>query len=290
MASLLFITWNVDPVIFHLGSFGIRWYSLGFLCAFVLGYYIMYRIFVREKIDVTHLESLLFYMFLAVLAGARLGHCLFYEPDYFCTSDHWLEIFLPFNVATGEFTGYQGLASHGAAIGILLALWLYHRKYKLNVWWLLDRLVIVVALGGAFIRLGNLFNSEIYGHQTSLPWGFIFARNGEVVPKHPTQLYEAVSYLIIFAVSLWVYCKKEGKLHTGRLFGYWLIALFGMRLLIEFVKENQVDFENGMLLDMGQLLSIPFIVGGIVMVWLSYTGRLSDKAFPEGVKSGKNKK
>ncbi|MCQ2261876.1 MAG: prolipoprotein diacylglyceryl transferase [Bacteroidales bacterium] len=272
----LFIHWNVDPVIFNIGSFGLRWYSLGFLLAFLLGYFIMNRMFLREKVETKYLDSLVIYMFVAVLVGARLGHCLFYEPDYFLTSEHWLEIFLPFNMKTGQFTGYQGLASHGAAIAILIAIWLFYRKYKMNVWWILDRLVIVVALGGAFIRLGNLFNSEIYGFETSLPWGFIFERNGETVPKHPTQLYESLSYFIIFTVCYLVYRKKDGKLHNGRLFGWWLIALFGMRFLIEFVKEEQVAFEKGMTLDMGQWLSIPFILAGILLVVLSHKGKLKE--------------
>ncbi|MBP9991201.1 MAG: prolipoprotein diacylglyceryl transferase [Bacteroidales bacterium] len=272
----LFIHWNVDPVIFNIGSFGLRWYSLGFLLAFLLGYFIMNRMFLREKVETKYLDSLVIYMFVAVLVGARLGHCLFYEPDYFLTSEHWLEIFLPFNMKTGQFTGYQGLASHGAAIAILIAIWLFYRKYKMNVWWILDRLVIVIALGGAFIRLGNLFNSEIYGFETSLPWGFIFERNGETVPKHPTQLYESLSYFIIFTVCYLVYRKKDGKLHNGRLFGWWLIALFGMRFLIEFVKEEQVAFEKGMTLDMGQWLSIPFILAGILLIVLSHKGKLKE--------------
>lgn len=274
----LFVHWNVDPVIVNIGSFGLRWYSLGFLFAFLLGYYIYNGFCKREKVDPKYLESLVIYIFLATLIGARLGHCLFYEPDYFLTSEHWLEIILPFNIQTGRFTGYQGLASHGAAIGILLSLWLFYRKYHINLWWLVDRLVIVVALGGAFIRLGNLFNSEIYGVETSLPWGFVFERNGETVPKHPTQLYEALSYFIIFVVCLCVYRKKEGKLHNGRLFGWWLIALFGVRFLIEFVKEEQVSFEQSMTLDMGQWLSAPFILAGVILVLLSHRGKL-----PQGI-------
>lgn len=281
---LNFINWNVDPVMFHIGNFGLRYYSLGFLFAFLLGYFIFYKMFTREKVATNYLDSLVLWMFVAVLVGARLGHCLFYEPGYFCTAEHWPEIFLPFNLQTGQFTGYQGLASHGAAIAILITLWIYCRKYKMNFWWLFDRLVIVVALGGAFIRLGNLFNSEIYGVETSLPWGFIFERNGETVPKHPTQLYEALSYLIIFVVCYIVYCKKNGKLHNGRLFGWWLIALFGMRFLIEFVKEEQVDFEKGMTLDMGQWLSVPFILGGIVLVVLSHKGILKESIFTDGRK------
>lgn len=278
---LNFVHWNVDPVMFHLGSFGLRYYSLGFLFAFLLGYLVLNKMFAREKVEIKYLDTLVVWVFLAVLIGARLGHCFFYEPDYFCTADHWPEIILPFNLQTGQFTGYQGLASHGAAIAIILTIWLYYRKFKINAWWLFDRLVIVVALGGFFIRLGNLFNSEIYGVQTSLPWGFIYERNGEVVPKHPTQLYESFSYLIIFLVCLWTYRKKEGKLHNGRLFGYWLVALFGVRFLIEFVKEEQVAFEQGMTLDMGQWLSIPFVIGGILLVVLSHKGVLREGTFIE---------
>ena len=279
-----FINWNVDPVMFHIGSFGLRYYSLGFLFAFLFGYLITYKMFQREKVSLKILDSLVVWIFVAILVGARLGHCLFYEPDYFCTSEHWLEIFLPFDLNTGHFIGYQGLASHGAAIAILLTIWLFCRNQKINGWWLLDRLVIVVALGGAFIRLGNLFNSEIYGVQTSLPWGFIFERNHETVPKHPTQLYESFSYFLIFLVCILVYVKKNGKLHNGRLFGWWLIALWGVRFLIEFVKEEQVEFEKGMVLDMGQWLSVPFIIGGIVLVVLSHKGVIK-----EGIYTGKPK-
>jgi prolipoprotein diacylglyceryl transferase len=266
---------------FHLGNFGLRYYSIGFLLAFFFGYVILNRMFKREKVETKYLDSLVVWMFLAVLVGARLGHCLFYEPDYFCTSEHWLEIFLPFNIKTGQFTGYQGLASHGAAIAVILMIWFFSRKNNINAWWIFDRLVIVVALGGAFIRLGNLFNSEIYGVQTSLPWGFIFERNGETVPKHPTQLYEALAYFLIFAACMVAYMIKKGKLHNGRLFGFWLIALFGVRILIEFIKEEQVDFEKSMTLDMGQWLSIPLVFMGVVLVVLSYQGALKEGIFTE---------
>ena len=284
----LAIHWNVDPVLFHIGSFGLRWYSLCFLVAFLLGYYIMERMFRHEHVNEDYLGSLFLYIFLAILAGARLGHCLFYEPDYFLTSEHWVEIFWPFQ--NGQFTGFQGLASHGAAIGILVALWLYWRKYGLNAWWLLDRLVIVVAVGGAFVRLGNLFNSEIYGMETTLPWGFIYERNGETVPKHPTQLYESLSYFIIFGVSIWYYIKKKGQFKTGTVFGWWLVALFGVRLLIEFVKNDQVDFEAGMALNMGQLLSLPFIIGGLAIAWLASKEKLPQGPFPKGEKVKLNEK
>ena len=278
----LAIHWNVDPILFHIGGFGLRWYSLCFLVAFLLGYYIIERMFKREGVKEDYLSSLFLYIFLAILLGARLGHCLFYEPDYFLTSEHWVEIFWPF--ADGHYTGFQGLASHGAAIGILVSLWLYWRKYGLNPWWFLDRLVIVVALGGAFVRLGNLFNSEIYGVETTLPWGFVFEREGETVAKHPTQLYESLSYFIIFGVSYWYYLRKNGRFKTGTIFGWWLVALFGVRLLIEFVKNDQVDFEAGMALNMGQLLSLPFIIGGLTIAWLASKEKLPQGPFPKGEK------
>ena len=278
----LAIHWNVDPMLFHIGSFGLRWYSLCFLVAFLLGYYIIERMFKREGVKEDYLSSLFLYIFLAILFGARLGHCLFYEPDYFLTSEHWVEIFWPF--ADGHYTGFQGLASHGAAIGILVSLWLYWRKYGLNPWWFLDRLVIVVALGGAFVRLGNLFNSEIYGVETTLPWGFVFEREGETVAKHPTQLYESLSYFIIFGVSYWYYLRKNGRFKTGTIFGWWLVALFGVRLLIEFVKNDQVDFEAGMALNMGQLLSLPFIIGGLTIAWIACKEKLPQGPFPKGEK------
>lgn len=275
----LAIHWNVDPVIFHLGSFAVRYYSLGFVCAFVFSYLVLHRIFTREKVNTELLDKLTIWVFFATLIGARLGHCLFYEPDYFLTSEHWLEIILPIQLSTGRFIGYQGLASHGAAIAILLAIFFFCRKFKVNGWWLLDRLVMVVALSGVFIRLGNLFNSEIYGVETSLPWGFIFDRNGETVAKHPTQLYESFSYLLIFLGCAFAYQRNKGNLHNGRLFGWWLIALWGVRFLIEFIKEEQVDFEKGMTLDMGQWLSIPFIVAGAVMLILSYKGILKEGTY-----------
>lgn len=274
----LAIHWNVDPIAIHIGDGGLRWYSLGFLLAFGLGYWLVSHMFKRENVNSHYLDSLLLYMFLAILIGARLGHCLFYDFGYYFTAEHWLEIFWPFDGS--RFVGYQGLASHGAAIGILLALWLYWRKYNMNAWWILDRLVIVVALGGAFVRLGNVFNSEIYGTATDLPWGFIFERNGETVPKHPTGLYEAIAYLLIFAVSLWYYLRKNGQFKTGSIFGWWLVALFGVRFLIEFVKTNGA-IEGSVLLK-GQWLSIPFIVGGLVIAWFAAKGRLPQGPFPKG--------
>ena len=279
------IHWNVSPYIFHIGSFGLRWYSVAFLLAFLLGYWIVGRMFKREKVDAKYLDSLVVYIFLAVLVGARLGHCLFYDFGYYFSSAHWTEIFWPFE--HGRFVGYQGLASHGAALGILIAMWLYWRKYQLNPWWFLDRLVIVVALGGAFVRLGNLFNSEIYGTATSLPWGFIFERNGETVAKHPTGLYEALGYLAIFAVSIIYYRRRNGQFRTGTIFGWWLVALFGVRFLIEFVKTNGVV--DGSPLLMGQWLSFPFIIGGFVITWLARRNKLPQGPFPKGEVKTKKK-
>ena len=270
---------NIPPKSF---SMEIRWYSFGFLFAFALGYIIISKMFKKEYISQIRLGDMLMYLFFGVLVGARLGHCLFYEPEeYFQGSFSIISIILPID-KNGQFVGFQGLASHGAAIGIIISLLLFWKKYKMNPWWIVDRLVIVIALGGAFIRLGNLFNSEIYGDVTSLPWGFVFERNGETQPKHPTQLYEALSYFLIFAISLWYYIKKKGNLVTGKLFGWWLVALFGARFFIEFLKEPQVEFEETMLLDMGQILSIPFILAGLAIVWMSKKGMIPQYAFLKG--------
>lgn len=213
-----------------------------------------------------------------MLIGARLGHCIFYEPGYYLTGEHWWEMIVPVDSA-GHFTGYQGLASHGASIGILVGFWLYSRNKHMNAWWVLDRFVIVVALGGAFIRLGNLMNSEIWGYETTMPWGFVFERDHSagMVPRHPSQLYEAICYLILFAVCLLIYRKKEGKMRVGTMFGWWLVALFTIRLLLEFTKVPSVDKICG--LAMGQVLSIPFILFGVAMVIMSKKGIISQEIY-----------
>ena len=230
-----------------------------FASGFVFGYLIFFKFFKKEGLTVEMLDKLTIYMALGVVIGARLGHCLFYEPDYYLKNP--IEIL---KVWRG------GLASHGAALGILLALYLFIRKYKKSYIWILDRIVVVVALGGAMIRLGNLMNSEIYGIETKLPWGFVFLRNHEIVPKHPTQIYEALTYLIVFGILFRTYLKTDGKFRDGTLFGWFLIMVFGMRFLIEFIKEVQVPFEEGMVLNMGQLLSIPFIIIGIFVLYFYY--------------------
>ena len=288
MLELLYIHWNADPVMFHIGQFGLRWYSFGFLFAFVFGYLILTRMFKRENVDSQHADSLVLYMFLAVLIGARLGHCLFYEPSYYLTAEHWWEIIIP--VSDGQFTGFQGLASHGAACGILIALWLFYKRQHINTWWVLDRICIIVALGGAFVRMGNFMNSEIWGYETTLPWGVIFERDHSAGPnpRHPTQLYEAISYLLIFAVSMAISMKRNGKLHNGRLFGWWLVALFMARILLEFTKVRSVDLGHSFF-SMGQWLSVPFVLLGLTLVVLSHKGVLQEGIYTKGYVAPKKK-
>jgi phosphatidylglycerol---prolipoprotein diacylglyceryl transferase len=263
----LFITWNVNPEIFRMGSFAIRWYGLLFALGFFLGYLIMLRIFQKENIPVKLLDELTTYMVVGTVIGARLGHCLFYEPGYYLS--HPIRILMVWE---------GGLASHGAAVGIILTLWLFSWRKKVTFLWVIDRIVITVALAGVLIRTGNLMNSEIFGYQTSLPWGFLFVRafdpNVPLVPRHPTQIYEALSYLLIFFFLWWYYYKKDGKPAPGFLFGMFLILVFTARFLIEFLKEPQVqDFEGKLMgatgMNLGQLLSIPLIIAGILLVLYS---------------------
>jgi prolipoprotein diacylglyceryl transferase len=265
---LLSIVWNVSPRIFSLLGIDINWYGVLFAAAFVVGFIFMKKTFRQENIPFAKLDSLAVYIFFGTFIGARLGHCLFYEPAYYLS--HPLEMILPFkHYESGwKFIGYRGLASHGAAIGIQVAVWLHARKTKLSALWSLDRLVMVVALAGLFIRTGNLFNSEIYGNPTSLPWGFVFVREGETIAKHPTQIYEALAYLLLFIVLYVIYCKHKTSKEQGLIFGIFLIVLFVARFLIEFMKEPQELWEASMLLNMGQILSIPFIVEGIIMIYL----------------------
>jgi phosphatidylglycerol---prolipoprotein diacylglyceryl transferase len=265
MFEMLFVHWHVNPVLFHIGGLQIRWYSLLFVSGFVIGWYLFRWFFRREKVSEKLMDPLLYTLLIATIVGARLGHCLFYQPDYYLGSwQGFWEIFMPWK---------GGLASHGGAIALLLAMWWYSNHYgKKNGFdflWIMDRLCITVAFAGCMIRLGNLFNSEIYGDVTTLPWGFIFDLRGETEPKHPTQIYEALSYLILGLILVWVYKNKLDKVYRGFFFGVFLIGCFGMRFLIEFIKEPQVGFEEGMALNMGQLLSIPFIIVGIAILILS---------------------
>ena len=264
--SPLAIHWNVDPVIINIGSFGLRWYSLGFLVAFLLGYYIIERMFKQENVKEDYLGSLFLYIFLAILIGARLGHCLFYQPDYFLGSwKGFFEIFMPWK---------GGLASHGGTIALILAMiWFankYGKKEGFDFMWIADHIVIPIAFAACFIRLGNLFNSEIYGDVTNLPWGFVFERRGETLPKHPTQLYEAGTYLLLGILLMLLYKYRLDKMYRGQFLGIFMIICFGSRILIEFIKEPQVGFEENMLFNMGQLLSVPFVLFGIgCLIWAS---------------------
>ena len=262
MMNFLAVTWDVDPVFLRIGGFEIMWYGLCWATALWLGWWFFGRFIARERLD-PDLNNILWWGVVATVVGARLGHCLFYDPVYYLT--HPIE-FLYFREG--------GMASHGAAIGILLGLWGYSRRYKLPMIWSLDRVMIPVTVGGAVVRFGNLINSEIYGHQTDLPWGFIFTRVGETVPKHPTQIYEALCYLATFAVVLHMYYKKDvARTRPGLMFGVGLIGIFLSRFLLEFIKNPQIAAEESMVLNMGQLLSIPFIVAGILMIAWPYTSR-----------------
>ncbi len=253
---LNFIHWNVSPEIFHLGSLSVRWYGLLFASGFLIGYYIGERMLKSENVPQKWIDSLFFYLIIATVIGARLGHVFFYGWDYY--SQHPGEIIKVW---------HGGLASHGGVFGILVAMYIYSKKItKRSMLWTLDRIVVPTALVAAFIRTGNLMNSEIYGIQTALPWGFIFERNGETVAKHPTQIYEALAYLITFLVLSFMYWKTNVKNKEGLLFGVFFIFVFGARFLIEFIKEDQEAFEAGMSLNMGQWLSIPLILTGVFIV------------------------
>ena len=263
----LAIHWNIDPAILHIGGFELRWYSLLFVSGFILGWYIMKSFFVREKISTDLLDPMLYMLLICTIVGARLGHCLFYQPDYYLGSwKGFLEIFMPWK---------GGLASHGGTLALLLGIWWYARN---DFVWVLDHLVIPVSFAACFIRLGNLFNSEIYGGPTNLPWGFVFERNGETVPCHPTQLYEAGTYLLLGCVLMWLYWKKLDKVYRGTFVGIFLTVCFGARFLIEFIKNDQVEFEADMALNMGQLLSIPFVLLGIGFLVYAYTRKLPARA------------
>ena len=284
--DFLTVHWNIDPAIFRLGGFELRYYSLLFVSGFVLGWYIMKSFFVREKISVNLLDPLLYMLLICTIVGARLGHCLFYQPDYYLGSwaGFW-EIFMPWK---------GGLASHGGTIALLIGIWWYARKYGpangFDVMWLLDHLVIPIAFAACFIRLGNLFNSEIYGRPTDLPWGFVFERNGETLPCHPTQLYEGGTYLLLGLCLMWLYWKKLDKLYRGTFVGLFFIVCFGSRILIEFVKNPQVEFEANMVLNMGQLLSIPFVLLGIGFLVYAFVKKRPARALPpEGPGKGPKK-
>lgn len=253
---LNFIHWNVNPEIFGFGNFSVRWYGLLFAMGFLIGYYIAEKMLKSENVEDKWIESLFFYMIIATIVGSRLGHVIFYGWEYY--SQNPSEIFKVW---------HGGLASHGGAMGIMIALFIHSKLVtKRSMLWALDRVVVPTALVAAFIRTGNLMNSEIYGIETSMPWGIVFERNGETVPKHPTQIYEALSYLVSFVIMMYLYWKTNSKNKPGTLLGAFFMLIFGARFFIEFIKEDQEAFEAGMALNMGQWLSIPFVLGGAYLV------------------------
>ena len=276
---LLYILWNPDLEIFRIGNFAIRWYSTCWLIGLALAYFIVKWLYKDQKVKDAYFDPLFMYCFLGILIGARLGHCLFYQPEYFLSSwTHVVEMFLPIHqIADGswKFTGYEGLASHGGTIGLMVALYLYYRKTGMNLWHVLDDIAIATPITACFIRLGNLMNSEIIGTPTNVPWAFIFERV-DMTPRHPGQLYEAIAYFVFFFVMLHFYKRTSKEVGTGFYFGLCLTLIFTFRFFIEYTKDIQVDFESGMIFNMGQLLSIPFIFLGIACMrggkWMKKLG------------------
>ncbi len=267
MLDLLdYIIWNPDTTAFSLGFLTIRWYSLCWLLGLVGAYFMVQWLYKDQKIAGEKFEPLFIYCFIGILVGARLGHCIFYQPDYFLTSGkHIVEMFLPihFRPEGGwSFTGYEGLASHGGTIGLMIALWLYSRKTGVKLWTVLDNIAIATPITACFIRLGNLMNSEIIGKVTDVPWAFVFERV-DMLPRHPGQLYEAMAYFCFFFVGMYFYKKRKIETGRGFYFGLCLTLIFTFRFLIEYTKDIQVSFESGMLFNMGQILSVPFIIIGI---------------------------
>ena len=260
------ITWSVSPEIFSIGFIHIRWYGLLFAASFFIGFYIMEKIFKEEGKTEKDLNDLVWYMILGTVIGARLGHCLFYNPGYYLSNP--LEILMVW---------HGGLASHGAAIGILTAIYLFTKNRKgISFIWMMDRVVITVALAGFFIRLGNLFNSEIYGKPAEVAWSFIFT-SIDNVPRHPTQIYESLAYLAVFIFLFKLYRRKKANLPDGTLFGLFLVLVFTFRFFVEFLKANQTYFESGMVLNMGQILSIPLVITGIVILVRIYNKTYSQE-------------
>lgn len=260
----LFVEWNVDPVAFSLGSLEIAWYGVLWALALLSSLWIFARMVRREELDPRLVDSGFLYGVLATIIGARLGHCIFYEPgEYFLhpfmDSFPWIKLL---DIRGG------GLASHGAALGLLVGLWLFARKWKFPYIWILDRVAVMVPLAGALVRFGNLMNSEIYGDPTTLPWGFVFLRAHETVPMHPTQIYEALAYLAIFFLLAHLYWRTRlAEQKRGVIFGLFLILLFTVRFLVESIKLPQEAWEQDMMLNMGQILSLPFIAAGGVILW-----------------------
>lgn len=302
--GLLFITWNPSEVMGHIGPVALRWYGMCWLVGLVGSYFMVKWLYKDQKIKDELFDPLFIYCFIGILVGARLGHCLFYEPDYFLSSGtHFIEMFVPMHqMADGswKYTGYAGLASHGGTLGLMIALWLYCRNTKMNIWHVLDDIAIATPIAACFIRLGNLMNSEIIGKPTDVPWAFIFEQVDNV-PRHPGQLYEALAYFCFIFVMFWFYQRSKAvnpqahtnnqakkdlstlksqlstkKVGSGFFFGLVLTLIFTFRFFIEYTKADQVDFEAGMLFNMGQLLSVPFIIIGVACMiggkWMQRLG------------------
>lgn len=282
-----FITWDVDPIFFSIGDFPIAYYGALWALAFGIALFLYTKMVNREGLDPQMIDSGFYYVIIGTIVGARLGHCLFYEPaDYFL--DPFMDGF-PW-IKMLDIRG-GGLASHGAALGIFAAIWFYTRKWKVPFLWMLDRIGIMVAIDGALVRIGNLMNSEIYGGPTDIPWGFIFVRDGQTMPMHPTQIYEAVCYLVIFFVLAHLYWRTQVPNRRGVMFGIFLVLLFTSRLVIESIKLPQEAFEEGMMLNMGQILSIPFIVGGLgLLFWAIRRAPQPYTNMPMAPKEPKNRK
>ncbi|MBP5690845.1 MAG: prolipoprotein diacylglyceryl transferase [Bacteroidaceae bacterium] len=274
MNSFLAVIWDPDIEMSRLLGLPIRYYSLMWVLGLLAAYLLVKRFYKDRGIKPDVFEPLFLYCFLGILIGARLGHCLFYEPEYYLSSGkHFIEMLLPIHFMPKggwKLVGYSGLASHGGTIGIIIGMILYCRKYKVKVLECIDMVCVATPLTAACIRLGNLMNSEIVGKPTGTDWGFIFVQNGEDFARHPAQLYEAIAYIIIFVIILLIYRKHKQLVGSGFYFGFCIATIFTFRFFIEFCKEVQVDFEQGMTFDMGQLLSIPFIIAGI---WLMLHSR-----------------
>ncbi len=264
--NLLYVNWDVSPEIFNISGFPLKYYGILFLTGLVLCYTILKAIYKKENLSTQAHEALFSYAFIGILVGARLGHCLFYDFDYY--AQHPVEIFLPIQKGADgvyHFSGYAGLASHGGGIGLMIMLLIYARKFSIKFMTVLDIIAIATPLAGAFIRLGNLMNSEIIGTPSNAPWAFIF-RQIDNIPRHPAQLYEAICYLIIFLLVYSVYKKNIFKVGKGFYFGITTLLIFIVRFFVEFIKVDQVDFEKGMTLNMGQILSIPFLFLGLFFI------------------------
>lgn len=255
MNTFLQIIWEFDPAILRLGSFEIRYYGVLFATGLALSYYYISNILKKDGFSIKVLDKITAYTVIGAVLGARFGHVIFYDWWYYKD-----------NIIESLYVWQGGLASHGGAIGILIALLIYSRADIQKYLYTLDRIVIPTALTGALIRLGNLFNSEIYGVETDLPWGFVFVKNFETVPKHPTQIYESLAYLLIFVILHFYFKRKFNKTNYGRMLGLFLVMVFGLRFFVEFIKNNQSEFEEGMLLNMGQILSIPLVLIGIFLI------------------------